>query len=180
MTGLNRAGFYRWHLPPQATPVEMEIRDQMQRVRDECCYTRPEESDVQNERHHSNNGNGTANGGNGKKENGDANGNGPVPLLVHPFTAWAEALLHQTGALVDVYAALHNASTKQGNQVKPEDVRSLLVTVFIRRPVVRGLSHRREIGLSPDWQTGVRAAKWPRSRSTGSAPKSCPGHNRLS
>jgi len=32
MTGLNRAGFYRWRMPRQATPVEMEIRDQMQRV----------------------------------------------------------------------------------------------------------------------------------------------------
>jgi putative transposase len=32
MTGLNRAGFYRWRLPRQATPVEMEIRDQMQKV----------------------------------------------------------------------------------------------------------------------------------------------------
>jgi hypothetical protein len=32
MTGLNRAGFYRWRVPRQATPVEMEIRDQMQRV----------------------------------------------------------------------------------------------------------------------------------------------------
>jgi len=32
MTGLNRAGFYRWRVPRQATPVEMEIRDQMQKV----------------------------------------------------------------------------------------------------------------------------------------------------
>ena len=32
MTGLNRAGFYRWRMPRQATPVEMEIRDQMQKV----------------------------------------------------------------------------------------------------------------------------------------------------
>jgi putative transposase len=32
MTGLNRAGFYRWRVPPQATPVEMELRDQLQRV----------------------------------------------------------------------------------------------------------------------------------------------------
>src|SRR6202140_1793564 len=32
MTGLNRAGFYRWRLPRQATPVEMELRDQMQKV----------------------------------------------------------------------------------------------------------------------------------------------------
>ncbi len=32
MTGLSRAGFYRRRLPRQATPVEMEIRDQMQRV----------------------------------------------------------------------------------------------------------------------------------------------------
>jgi putative transposase len=32
MTGLNRAGFYRWRAPRQITPVEMEIRDQMQKV----------------------------------------------------------------------------------------------------------------------------------------------------
>jgi putative transposase len=32
MTGLGRAGFYRWRAPRQATPVEMELRDQMQKV----------------------------------------------------------------------------------------------------------------------------------------------------
>jgi transposase InsO family protein len=32
MTGLSRAGFYRWRMPHQAAPVEMEIRDQMQNV----------------------------------------------------------------------------------------------------------------------------------------------------
>ena len=32
MTGLSRAGFYRWRVPRQATPVEMEMRDQMQKV----------------------------------------------------------------------------------------------------------------------------------------------------
>ena len=32
MTGLHRAGFYRWRVPRQATPVEMELRDQMQKV----------------------------------------------------------------------------------------------------------------------------------------------------
>ena len=32
MTGLSRAGFYRWRVPRQATPVEMEVRDQMQKV----------------------------------------------------------------------------------------------------------------------------------------------------
>ena len=32
MTGLNRAGFYRWRVPRQATPVELELRDQMQKV----------------------------------------------------------------------------------------------------------------------------------------------------
>ena len=32
MTGLSRAGFYRWRVPRQATPVEMEIRDQMQKI----------------------------------------------------------------------------------------------------------------------------------------------------
>jgi putative transposase len=32
MTGLSRAGFYRWRTPRQATPVAMELRDQMQRI----------------------------------------------------------------------------------------------------------------------------------------------------
>lgn len=32
MTGLSRAGFYRWRVPRQATPVAMEVRDAMQKV----------------------------------------------------------------------------------------------------------------------------------------------------
>ena len=32
MTGLSRAGFYRWREPRQTTPVEMELRDEMQKV----------------------------------------------------------------------------------------------------------------------------------------------------
>jgi putative transposase len=32
MTGVNRAGFYRSRTPRQATPVEMEIRDEMQKI----------------------------------------------------------------------------------------------------------------------------------------------------
>jgi transposase InsO family protein len=32
MTSLSRAGFYRWQVPRQAMPVEMEVRDEMQRV----------------------------------------------------------------------------------------------------------------------------------------------------
>ena len=32
MTGLSRAGFYRWRMPRAVDPVEMEIRDQMQKV----------------------------------------------------------------------------------------------------------------------------------------------------
>lgn len=32
MTDLNRAGFYRWRAPRQAMPIEMEIRDQMQKA----------------------------------------------------------------------------------------------------------------------------------------------------
>src|ERR1700719_844103 len=36
MTGLTRAGFYRWRLPRLATPMEMEVRDQMQKIALEC------------------------------------------------------------------------------------------------------------------------------------------------
>ena len=32
MTGLSRAGFYRWRVPPRGVPVVMEIRDEMQKI----------------------------------------------------------------------------------------------------------------------------------------------------
>src|SRR5256885_3354680 len=32
MTGLSRAGFYRWRVPHQVTPVEMDLRDAMQKI----------------------------------------------------------------------------------------------------------------------------------------------------
>jgi hypothetical protein len=32
MTGLSRAGYYRWRVPPPATPVAMELRSQVQRT----------------------------------------------------------------------------------------------------------------------------------------------------
>jgi putative transposase len=32
MTGISRAGYYRWRVPPQSFPVEMELRDAMQQV----------------------------------------------------------------------------------------------------------------------------------------------------
>ena len=32
MTGLNRAGYYRWRRPPVISTVEMELRDQLQQV----------------------------------------------------------------------------------------------------------------------------------------------------
>ena len=44
MTGLDRAGFYRWRTPRHATPVEMEIRDQMQKAALELPHTAIEES----------------------------------------------------------------------------------------------------------------------------------------
>jgi hypothetical protein len=48
-------------------------------------------------------------------------------------TPWARLLVNQTNVLVDAYAAvLAAASTKHGNAVKPEDVKSLLITSFIQ------------------------------------------------
>jgi hypothetical protein len=68
-----------------------------------------------------------------KSNDGNVNGT-PKQSATAGQTAWTQSLLNHTTALVDVYAAaLSDASTKHGNQVKPEDVRSLLVTVFIQR-----------------------------------------------
>lgn len=46
--------------------------------------------------------------------------------------AWANVLIAQTTAVVDAYAAvLQHASTTHGNLIRPDDVRSLMTTVFI-------------------------------------------------
>jgi len=46
--------------------------------------------------------------------------------------AWARALANQTRQLIDVYAeAVAYASQRHGNSVKPEDVRSMMTTLFI-------------------------------------------------
>jgi hypothetical protein len=71
----------------------------------------------------------------------------PAPALVAPpappslpeapakapiAAGWAQFLLSTTNDLVDVYAAaLHYASERHGNGIKPEDVKSLLTTAYI-------------------------------------------------
>jgi hypothetical protein len=86
----------------------------------------PVQADVSSNGHHaSNNGHGSTNGTNGNA----------TPKLPEPPVppVWAQSLLGQTNALVDVYAAaLRTASSKHGNRVKPEDVRTLLVTAYIQ------------------------------------------------
>jgi hypothetical protein len=72
-----------------------------------------------------NNGNGSKPSGNGGAQNGR--------LPEHNIhQGWAQLLLGQTNALIDVYAAaLNYTGTKHGNTVKPEDVKTLLTTAFI-------------------------------------------------
>jgi len=75
---------------------------------------------------------------NGTKPNGRSNGSGHgsahAITEVGPDlpTVWAQGLLSQTNALVDVYFhALDYASENYGNAVKAEDVRALMTTAFI-------------------------------------------------
>ncbi|HZT29735.1 MAG TPA: hypothetical protein VFA33_07630 [Bryobacteraceae bacterium] len=68
------------------------------------------------------NGNGVANG----KANG--HGHAPTPEL---HQGWAQFLLAQTNALIDVYACALAHAGQYGNQIKPEDVRSILLSAFI-------------------------------------------------
>ena len=80
---------------------------------------------------HSNNGNGTKPNG---RSNGNGNGHGHTITIATPDLpiAWAQLLLLQTNALVDVYFhALDYASENYGNAVKAEDVRALMTTAFI-------------------------------------------------
>jgi hypothetical protein len=49
----------------------------------------------------------------------------------HKPQAWAETLLHQTNELTDAYASALQHAGRHGLAIKPEDVRTLLVTAFI-------------------------------------------------
>lgn len=71
---------------------------------------------------------------------------GPVSApIARPVTqpapaGWTGVLLAQTNALADVYAAaLAHSSAIHGNAVKPDDIRSLLVTAYIN--LAKGISH---------------------------------------
>jgi hypothetical protein len=138
--------------PPveEETPLEQKLRESIELVKQgklgelgngtfavpagaSAGTPAPVQSSAPNGHQTSNNGHGSTNG-----KNGNGNGNG-APKHPEPSEppVWAQSLLDQANALVDVYAsALSSASTKHGNQVKPEDVRSLLVTVFIQRSKV--------------------------------------------
>ena len=55
-----------------------------------------------------------------------------APVASVQQAAWAQTLAGQTRQLIDVYAeALAYAGEVHGNAIKPEDIRSLLVTAFI-------------------------------------------------
>jgi N-methylhydantoinase A/oxoprolinase/acetone carboxylase beta subunit len=66
----------------------------------------------------------------------------PAPAPAAIEMPWARLLVNQTNALVDAYAAvLSAASAKHGNAVKPEDVKSLLITTFINLANGKGKSN---------------------------------------
>lgn len=58
----------------------------------------------------------------------------PGPVAVPPANAapaWVGVLVAKADALIDAYAACLEHANKHGNQVKPEDVRAMLTTVYI-------------------------------------------------
>ena len=71
------------------------------------------------------NGNGNRPNGNGATHNGRPPEHGVRP-------GWAQVLLSQTDAVIDVYGeAINHAGAKHGDAVNPEDVKTLLTTAFI-------------------------------------------------
>ena len=134
--------------PPEETTLEQKLRESIElakqgklgelgngmfAVKAEASggTSAPVQADAVNGHQPANNGNGSTYG-----KNGNTNGNGnraPKHPEASAPPVWAQSLLGQTNALVDVYAAaLSTASSKHGNQVKPEDVRTLLVTAYIQ------------------------------------------------
>lgn len=62
----------------------------------------------------------------------------PSPAI---HQGWAQFLLSQTDALIDVYAAALKYSAKYEGLIKGEDVRSILVTAFIQQCSKNGGPH---------------------------------------
>jgi hypothetical protein len=58
----------------------------------------------------------------------------------HKPQVWSETLLHQTNELTDAYASALQHAGRHGLAVKPEDVRTLLVTAFINLSQRKGRS----------------------------------------
>jgi hypothetical protein len=56
-----------------------------------------------------------------------------TPAALQPLKrlGWVQCLIGQTNALTDAYAAALLHANQYGTTVKPEDVRTLLVTAFI-------------------------------------------------
>jgi hypothetical protein len=54
-----------------------------------------------------------------------------VSVVSKKQPAWAQTLVGQTKQLVDAYAECMQHAAQHGLTVKPEDVRTLLVTAFI-------------------------------------------------
>ncbi len=55
----------------------------------------------------------------------------PVSMPPSSTPAWAKHLTAKTDALIDAYAACLEHADQHGNRVRPDDVRTLLTTVYI-------------------------------------------------
>jgi hypothetical protein len=70
----------------------------------------------------------------------------PVPVAANNVPVrdpWAGALLQQVNQLVDTFAAaLAHSSASHGNAVKPEDVRSILLSAYINASKQQGVTSR--------------------------------------
>jgi hypothetical protein len=75
--------------------------------------------------------NGQSNGSANGNGIGNANGNGHAATVALAHAGWALHLREQACALVDVYSDVLSYSGKYGAAVKPDDVRSILLSVFI-------------------------------------------------
>lgn len=114
----------------QDSPLERQLRESIaaanNRKPDASAVTpAPGTAAIQKPEQPASNGNGSKPNGHAAAQNGHAQENGARP-------SWAQVLLRQTDTLIDVYAtAISYANGNYGETVKPEDVKTLLITAFI-------------------------------------------------
>jgi hypothetical protein len=108
--------------PAARTELERKLRESVERAKAEAGAGTPAPATASSQQPLA------SNRPNGSSKVNGVNGHAAMPEIA---TGWAPPLLQQANSLIDVYAAALTYSGKYGAAVKPDDVRSIVLSCFI-------------------------------------------------